>query len=160
MSKSSKVGNEQGIEQSRHPASQPPLSEIQNSTILTTKQPSSGRHNVRLIIATIQPTKLDSVRKTLEQIGVESMTVCDSRGYARQRGKNPMFRGHEYKANLLRKVTLEIAVHSDRLERVLETLSSSARTGPDGTIGDGKVFVLPLDDVIRLSDGVCGPEAV
>jgi nitrogen regulatory protein P-II 1 len=115
---------------------------------------------VKLILAIIQPTKLDTVRSALEQIGVESMTVCDSRGYARQRGKSPMYRGHEYKTNLLRKVTVEIAVHSDRLERVLECLSSVARSGPEGSIGDGKIFVLPVDEVVRLSDEVRGPEAV
>lgn len=115
---------------------------------------------MQLILAIIQPTKLDTVRSALEQIGVESMTVCDARGYARQRGKSPMYRGHEYKTNLLRKITLEIAVHDDRMERVIESLTNVARTGPDGSIGDGKIFVLPVDDVIRLSDEVRGPEAV
>ena len=115
---------------------------------------------VKLVLAIIQPTKLDTVRRALEQIGVESMTVCDARGYARQRGKSPLYRGHEYKANLLRKVTLEIAVHDDRVERVLDCLTDVARTGPDGTIGDGKVFLLPLEDVVRISDQVRGPEAV
>lgn len=88
------------------------------------------------------------------------MTVCDARGYARQRGQSPTYRGHEYKANLLRKVAIEIVVHADRVERVIETLSSVARTGPNGTIGDGKVFLLPVDETIRISDGVRGEEAV
>ena len=115
---------------------------------------------MKLVLAIIQPTKLDAVRNALEKIGVESMTVCDARGYARQRGQSPTYRGHEYKANLLRKITLEIAVHDDRVERVIETVSNVARTGPEGTIGDGKIFLLPLDDVIRISDVVRGPEAV
>ena len=115
---------------------------------------------VKLVLAIIQPTKLDAVRNALEKIGVESMTVCDARGYARHRGHSPTYRGHEYKANLLRKITLEIAVHDDRVERVIETVSNVARTGPEGTIGDGKIFLLPLDDVIRISDVVRGPEAV
>ena len=115
---------------------------------------------MKLVIAIVQPTKLDTVRSALEQIGVESLTVCDARGYARQRGQSPMYRGHEHKANLLRKIALEIAVHDDRVERVIDCLTDASRTGPDGTIGDGKVFLLPLDEVIRMSDQVRGPEAV
>ena len=115
---------------------------------------------MKMLMAVIQPTKLDSVRSALDQIGIESMTVCDARGYARQRGQSPTYRGHEYKANLLRKVTLEIVVHTDRLERVIETLTRVARTGPNGTIGDGKIFVLPVADAVRIDDEVRGPEAV
>ena len=115
---------------------------------------------MKLLLAIIQPTKLDAVRKALENIGIESMTVCDSRGYARQRGQPATYRGREYKANLLRKVSVEIVVHDDRIEQVLETLTGIARTGPNGTIGDGKVFVLPVDDAIRLSDSIRGEEAV
>lgn len=119
-----------------------------------------GEDFVKLLLAIIQPTKLETVRSALKQIGVESMTVCDARGYARQRGKSPTYRGHEYKANLLRKVAVEIVVHEDRIERVIETIENTARTGPNGTIGDGKVFMFPVDDVIRLSDLVRGQEAV
>jgi nitrogen regulatory protein P-II 1 len=115
---------------------------------------------VKLLLAIIQPTKLDTVRNALVKIGIESMTVCDARGYARQRGQSPTYRGHEYKANLLRKVAVEIVVHEDRLERVIETVTNVSRTGPNGTIGDGKILLLPVDDAIRLSDGVRGPEAV
>jgi nitrogen regulatory protein PII len=115
---------------------------------------------VKLLLAIIQPTKLDTVRNALDRIGIESMTVCDARGYARQRGQSPTYRGHEYKANLLRKVAVEIVVHEDRLERVIETVTNVSRTGPNGTIGDGKILLLPVDDAIRLSDGVRGPEAV
>ena len=115
---------------------------------------------MKLLMAIIQPMKLDVVRSALKNIGVESMTVCDARGYARQRGQSPTFRGHEYKANLLRKVAIEVVVHDDRLERVIDVLSTVARTGPDGTIGDGKVFVLPVDETIRVSDEIRGPEAV
>ena len=115
---------------------------------------------MKLLLAVIQPTKLDAVRSALEQVGIEKMTVCDSRGYARQRGQSPSYRGHEYKANLLRKVSVEIVVHDDRVQRVIETLGSVARTGAEGAIGDGKVFVLPVDDAIRIRDEVSGPEAV
>lgn len=115
---------------------------------------------MKLVMAIIQPTKLITVRGALEKIGIESMTVCDAQGYARQRGQSPTYRGHEYKANLLRKVAVEIAVHDDRLDRVIETIANVARTGPDGTIGDGKIIVLPVVEVVRLSDEVRGPEAV
>ena len=115
---------------------------------------------MKLVLAIIQPTKLDTVRSALERIGVESMTVCDSRGYARQRGQSPMYRGHEYKANLLRKLYLEIAVHDDRVERVIDCLTDASRTGAQATIGDGKVFLLPLTEVVRINDQVRGPEAV
>ena len=111
-------------------------------------------------MAIIQPTKLETVRKALDYIGIEGMTVCDAQGFARQRGQAPTYRGHEYKAKLLRKVAVEILVHDDRLEQVFETLSNAARTGPAGAIGDGKVFLMPVDDAIRLSDGIRGEEAV
>ena len=84
--------------------------------------------------------QLDVVRSALKSIGVESMTVCDARGYARQRGRSPTYRGHEYKANLLRKVAIEVVVHEDRMDRVIEVLTTVGRTGPEGAIGDGKVY--------------------
>ena len=115
---------------------------------------------MKFIIAIIQPTKLDAVRQALEKISVERMTVCDSQGYARQRGQTGMYRGHEYKTNLLRKVSLEIVVNDDFLERTIETIMSVARTGPEGTIGDGKIFVLPAQEAIQIQDNVRGPEAV
>ena len=115
---------------------------------------------MKLVMAVIQPTKFEVVRKALERIGIEGMTVCDGQGFARQRGRTPTYRGHEYEAKLLRKVAVEILVHDDRVEKVLETLSEAARTGPEGTIGDGKIFLVPVDDVIRLSDGIRGEEAV
>lgn len=115
---------------------------------------------MKLLLAIIQPPKLAAVREALVKIGVERMTVCDSQGFARQRGRREMYRGHEYQTNLLRKVTLEIAVNDDFVERTIETIQSVARTGPEGTIGDGKIFVLPLEGAIRVGDAVTGPEAV
>lgn len=99
---------------------------------------------MRMIIATIQPTKLATVRTALAQIGVDSLTVCDAQGYARQRGQTARFRGNEYRVDLLRKLTLEIGVEEDQLERVIETIRSAARTGREGQIGDGKIFVMPM----------------
>ena len=113
-----------------------------------------------MIIAIIQPTKLKAVREALIKIGVERMTICDAQGFGRQRGQTAVYRGVEYKTNLLRKVELEIAVNDDFVERTIETLTNVARTGPEGNIGDGKIFVLPLENATRLSDQVVGPEAV
>lgn len=115
---------------------------------------------MRLVVAIIQPPKLQAVRDALERIGVERLTVCDAQGFGRQRGQTAMYRGTEYKTNLLRKVMLEIVVNDDFLERTIETIEAIARTGPDGNIGDGKVFVLPVNEVYRLGTTTTGPEAV
>ncbi len=115
---------------------------------------------MKMVIAIIQPTKLNAVREALVKIGVERMTVCDAQGFGRQRGHTELYRGVEYKTHLLRKVTLEIAVNDDFLEATIEKLSQVARTGPDGNIGDGKILVLPLDGVTRIGGVTTGPEAV
>ncbi len=115
---------------------------------------------MKMIIAIIQPTKLKAVREALVKIGVERMTVCDALGFGRQRGQTAVYRGIEYKTHLLRKIELEIAVNDDFVDRTIETLTNVARTGPEGNIGDGKIFVLPLENATRLSDEVIGPEAV
>lgn len=115
---------------------------------------------MKLILAVIQPTKLNALREALQKIDVTRMTVCDAQGYARQRGRTELFRGHEYAISLLRKIELEILVNDDFLDRTIETIQSVARTGPEGTIGDGKILVLSADRVIRISDDKTGPEAV
>lgn len=115
---------------------------------------------MKLIVAIIQPTKLDAVREALGKIGVTRMTVCDAQGYARQRGQTQMYRGHEYKTLLLRKIALEIVVNDDFLDPTLEALAGVARTGPQGEIGDGKIFVLPCEEAIQISDGQHGKGAV
>jgi nitrogen regulatory protein PII len=115
---------------------------------------------MKLVFAIIQPPKLNAVREALTRIGVTRMTVCDAQGYGRQLGRTEMYRGHEYRTNLLRKVELEIVVNDDFLERTIETILAVARTGPEGSIGDGKVFVLPVDAAIRMSDEIRGQEAV
>jgi nitrogen regulatory protein P-II 1 len=113
-----------------------------------------------MILAIIQPAKLDALKTALAKIGVERMTVCDAMGYARQRGRTAMYRGHEYTTKLLRKVALEIAVNDDFLERTLQCVAEIARTGPEGTIGDGKIFILPMDQAYQISDGSHGPGAI
>jgi nitrogen regulatory protein PII len=115
---------------------------------------------VKLILAIIQPTKLDAARDALVKIGVERMTVCDAQGYGRQRGQSAMYRGLEYKTNLLRKIALEIVVNDDFLERTLDALVKIARTGAHGEIGDGKIFILPVDRTIRIGETTEGPGAV
>lgn len=115
---------------------------------------------MRMVIAIIQPTKLSAVREALAKIGVTRMTVCDAQGYGRQRGQTQMYRGNEYKTNLLRKIELEILVNEDFLERTVDTLTTIGRTGPEGAIGDGKIFVLPADEVREIGRDVQGPEAV
>jgi len=115
---------------------------------------------MRMVIAIIRPLKLNPVRDALEKIGVERMTVCDAQGYGRQRGQTSMYRGNEYKTNLLRKIAIEIVVNDDFLERTIDTVIQVARTGSEGSIGDGKIFVLPVDETISLTDSSRGPAAV
>ncbi|HEX3727580.1 MAG TPA: P-II family nitrogen regulator [Pirellulales bacterium] len=115
---------------------------------------------MRMVIAVIQPTKLSAVREALAKIGVTRMTVCDAQGFGRQRGQTEVYRGNEYQTNLLRKIALEIVVNDDFLERTLETVTSVARTGPEGNIGDGKIFVLPAEEATEIGRNVRGPEAV
>jgi len=115
---------------------------------------------MKTILAVIEPTKLKAVREALEKIEVTRMTVCDAQGFGRQRGQIGLYRGHEYAATLLRKIALEIVVNDDFLERTLETIMNVARTGPEGTIGDGKIFVLPAEDAIQIDSGAQGPGAV
>jgi len=115
---------------------------------------------MKLVLAIIQPTKLEAVRQALEKVGIGRMTVCDAQGYARQLGRPVLYRGHEYKAELLRKIALEIAVNDDFLDRAIDTISEVARTGPEGHIGDGKIFVLPMEEAIQIGGITRGPEAV
>jgi nitrogen regulatory protein PII len=114
---------------------------------------------VKLVIAVIQPTKLNAVREALDKIEVARLTICDAQGFGRQRGRTEMFRGHEYATMLPRKIVLEIVVNDDFLDRTIETIIGTARTGVEGTIGDGKIFVLPGDQAIQINDGARGPGA-
>ena len=115
---------------------------------------------MRMLVALIQPTKLKAVQEALAKIGVERMTVCDAQGFGQQRGQTASYRGAEYKVNLLRKVAIEIAVNEDFLQKTIDTIEHVARTGAEGNVGDGKIFVLPIEEVVRLSDTVRGPEGV
>jgi len=115
---------------------------------------------MKLILAIVQPPKLESIRGALERIEVSRLTLYDAQGYGRQRGHTASYRGHEYKAKLLRKVALEIVVNDDFLDRTINTIAHVARTGSEGAIGDGKIFVLPVEEAIQIEDGTRGPGAV
>lgn len=115
---------------------------------------------MKILLAVIQPPKLSPLREALAKVGVERMTVLDAQGFGRQRGQSAVYRGNEYTTYLLRKVYLEIVVNDDFLDRALQTIEQVARTGPEGSIGDGKVFVLPCERTIRIGETTTGPEAV
>ena len=115
---------------------------------------------MRVVVAIIQPTKLSSERDALLALGLDDITVCDAMGYGRQHGKSALFRGNEYKVDLLRKVIIEVIVHEDQLEAAIDSISRNAVTGSAGQIGDGKIFVLPVQDTIRIRTGETGIEAV
>jgi nitrogen regulatory protein P-II 2 len=115
---------------------------------------------VKLVIAVIQPTKLEAVREALEKIEVQRMTICDAQGFGRQRGYADLYDESSQTPLWLRKVALEIVVNDDFLERTVEAIAGVARTGPAGTIGDGKIFVVPAANAIQVDDGFRGPGAV
>lgn len=115
---------------------------------------------MKLILAVIQPTRLQAVIDALSKLEVTRLTICDAHGYGRQRGQGEMYRGREYATQLLRKVSLEIVVNDDFLERTIACIEEVALTGPEGNVGDGKIFILPVDDAIRIGESVRGPEAV
>lgn len=115
---------------------------------------------MKMVLAIIQPPKLDSVKEALDKIEVMRMTVTEVQGFGQQRGRTATYRGHEYQIKLLRKILLEIVVNDDFLERTIDAIVAVARTGVDGCIGDGKIFVLPALEAIQLNDGARGPGAV
>jgi len=115
---------------------------------------------MKLLYAIIQPHRLEPVRQALARIGVERMTVCDAQGFGRQRGHTEMYRGHEYQIALVRKIMLEIAVNDDFIARTIDAIRSQALTGPDGNIGDGKIFVMPLEETFDIASGSRGKPAI
>jgi len=112
---------------------------------------------MKLITAIIKPFKLDDVREALSEIGVQGITVTEVKGFGRQKGHTELYRGAEYVVDFLPKVKLEIAVAADMAEKVIESIRNSANTGK---IGDGKIFVSPVEDVIRIRTGETGAEAL
>jgi len=112
---------------------------------------------MKLVTAIIKPFKLDDVRDALSEIGVQGMTVTEVKGFGRQKGHTEMYRGAEYVVDFLPKIKLEIAVDADVADRVIETITNAAKTDK---IGDGKIFVLALDQVIRIRTGETGKDAL
>ena len=112
---------------------------------------------MKLVIAVVKPFKLDEVREALAEIGVNGLTVTEVKGFGRQKGHTELYRGAEYVVDLLPKVKIEAVVTDDILDRVLEAIQKSARTGK---IGDGKIFVVDLEQVIRIRTGEEGEAAV
>ncbi|MGF1580845.1 MAG: P-II family nitrogen regulator [Gemmataceae bacterium] len=115
---------------------------------------------MKLILAIIQPSKLEAVKEALSKVAVFRLTMVDVQGFGRQKGQSDMFRGHQLTVNLLRKVQLQIAVNEDFVEPTVQAIMEAGRSGPEGRIGDGKIFILPLDDCIRIRTGERGPEAI
>ena len=112
---------------------------------------------MKLVTAIIKPFKLDDVREALGGIGVQGVTVTEVKGFGRQKGHTELYRGAEYVVDFLPKVRLDIAVDDGMVDAVIDAITSVARTGK---IGDGKIFVLPLEQVIRIRTGETGSEAV
>ena len=112
---------------------------------------------MKQIVAIIKPFKLDEVREGLSEIGVTGLTVTEVRGFGRQKGHTELYRGAEYVVDFLPKVRLEVVVQDDRVEAVLEAIIKSARTGK---IGDGEIFVLPVDQVVRIRTGEIDDAAI
>lgn len=112
---------------------------------------------MKLITAIIKPFKLDDVRESLSDIGVQGITVTEVKGFGRQKGHTELYRGAEYVVDFLPKVKLEVAVDDSLVEQVIDAITQVANTGK---IGDGKIFVMPLEQVIRIRTGETGKDAV
>jgi nitrogen regulatory protein P-II 1 len=112
---------------------------------------------MKLIEAIIKPFKLDEVKDALNEIGIEGITVTEVKGFGRQKGHTELYRGAEYVVDFIPKVKIEIAVADELVAKVAETIENTAKTG---RIGDGKIFILPLDEAVRIRTGEKGAEAI
>ncbi len=112
---------------------------------------------MKMIAAVIKPFKLDDVRESLSEIGVQGMTVTETKGFGRQKGHTELYRGAEYVVDFLPKIKIEVAVSDDKVSDVIEAITKSANTGK---IGDGKIFVSSLEQVVRIRTGEAGSEAL
>jgi nitrogen regulatory protein P-II 1 len=112
---------------------------------------------MKLIIAIIKPFKLDEVKEALSQVGIEGMTVTEVKGFGRQKGHTEIYRGSEYTVDFLPKVKIELAVPSEQVAKVVEAIAKGAKTGK---IGDGKIFIVPLEDVLRIRTDERGDAAI
>jgi nitrogen regulatory protein P-II 2 len=112
---------------------------------------------MKLVIAVIKPFKLEDVRDALTQLGISGMTVSEVKGYGRQKGHTEIYRGAEYAVNFLPKMKIEVAVPSDRTDKVVEAIVAAAKTGQ---IGDGKIFVVAIEQAVRIRTGETDTDAL
>jgi nitrogen regulatory protein P-II 2 len=112
---------------------------------------------MKLISAVIKPFKLDDVRQGLSDIGIQGMTVTETKGFGRQKGHTELYRGAEYVIDFLPKIKIEVAVDDDQVDAVVESITKSAGTGK---IGDGKIFVYELEQIVRIRTGETGTDAI
>ncbi|MDA0711092.1 MAG: P-II family nitrogen regulator [bacterium] len=112
---------------------------------------------MKLVTAIIQPHKLDDVRAALNDIGIQGMTVLEARGFGRQKGHREVYRGAEYVVDFLPKIKLEVAIADDLVERAVDAIEGAAKTG---NVGDGKIFVVSIEQAVRIRTGETGPEAL
>ncbi|MBM6551108.1 P-II family nitrogen regulator [Marinomonas ostreistagni] len=112
---------------------------------------------MKLITAIIKPFKLDDVREALSEIGVQGITVTEVKGFGRQKGHTELYRGAEYVVDFLPKVKIELAIAADMVDQVVEAISNAANTGK---IGDGKIFIVTLEQAVRIRTGETGEDAV
>ncbi len=117
----------------------------------------SAPGSMKKIEAVIKPFKLDEVKEALQDLGVQGMTVLEAKGYGRQKGHTELYRGAEYVVDFLPKIKIEVVVPDDQLTSAIEAITNAARTG---RIGDGKIFVSDLVDVVRIRTGESGPAAI
>jgi nitrogen regulatory protein P-II 1 len=112
---------------------------------------------MRKIEAIIKPFKLDEVKEALNEVGIQGLTVTEAKGFGRQKGHTELYRGAEYVVDFIPKIKIEIIIKDDMVAKVIETISDAARTG---RIGDGKIFVSPIEEVIRIRTGETGEDAL
>jgi nitrogen regulatory protein P-II 1 len=112
---------------------------------------------MKLILAVIKPHRLDEVKEALREIGIQGLTAVEAQGFGRQRGHTEIYRGAEYQVDFVPKVQIEVMVDDDQVQPIVDTIITAARTGK---IGDGKVFVLPAEQVYRIRTGEMGPDAI
>ena len=116
-----------------------------------------GVNLMKIVMAIIKPFKLDDVRDALTRLGIQGLTVTEAKGFGRQKGHTEIYRGAEYAVSFLPKLKIEVAVPAEMAERAVEAIADAARTGQ---IGDGKVFVLPLDQAVRIRTGETDADAL
>ncbi|WP_257455074.1 P-II family nitrogen regulator [Archangium lipolyticum] len=115
---------------------------------------------MKKIEAIIKPFKLDDVKDALHEVGVHGLTAVEVKGFGRQKGHTELYKGAEYVVDFLPKVKVEVVVDDDLVQRVVDAIVRAARSGPDGKIGDGKIFVLPVDEAVRIRTGERGSDAL